>query len=598
MHSSWRNCLFAGVAGGLLLFVATGVHSNFDSIWPCSFLRLGRQGGRRLSLSSFNDPNTRSYKSSPASAVLEDDLPGHRQQTHQQTRPPNILFLLLDQWRYDWDGHHTETQTGPLPLQTPFLWEMGRSGTRFTQAYTPSPFCAPARACLASGMEYEQTGVLINRPNNWNPDHTTIYKLLRDVGGYHTMTCGKDDLYYNDFRFPHYQNYKMRNSPDIDLGFSDAIRQDGKVRVMKDPPAHNKKQLNEPYRDFLNSQVVQMMNGTQISARDAYIACMTGEGPEGGCDATSFPESIYPDDFVRDRAIDLLKRKPSDSKPFFMQVNFPGPHHPVVVTSSMARSVMDRLWPPPVNPQQVEFAPSGEAMTCQQQWKLSGKKHVRVDPAKMKLVHPQKEGRCNYGAEIEHIDRLMSSIVEQLKATGELANTVVVVAGDHGENLGDNGTSGKGIPWQASVSVPLLISGPGVPRDQVHEGPVTTLDLGGTFLDLAGVKPTAFARGMTTTSLLGPLRGHVSSGYDNWRLVVKEMPTSPDNDQLVTSYKLICCMNRACKGAPPSTPKFQKPWQLLLYDVIGDPIHEVSLADSRPDVVEQLKVLLPDGYCR
>lgn len=377
VQCSWRNCLFAGAAGGLLLLIAVGVCPDFDSSnWPSNFIRLRRHVRRRLSsLSKFHDPNTRSFKSSPASAVLGDDSPGsmgqpggagQQQQTHQQTRPPNILFLLLDQWRYDWDGHHTMTQTGPLPLHTPFLWEMGRSGTRFTQAYTPAPFCAPARACLASGMEYEQTGVLINRPNNWNPEHTTIYKLLRDVGGYHTMTCGKDDLYYNDIRFPHYQNYKMRNYPDTDLGFSDAIRQDGKVRVMKDPPAHNKKQLNEPYRDFLNSQLVQLMNGTQISARDAYIACMTGEGPENGCDAASFPESIYPDDFVRDRAIDLLKRKPGD-KPFFMQVNFPGPHHPVVVTSSMARSVMDRLWPPPVNPQHIEFAPSGEAMTCQQQ---------------------------------------------------------------------------------------------------------------------------------------------------------------------------------------------------------------------------------------
>ena len=253
---------------------------------------------------------------------------------------------------------------------------------------------------------------------------------------------------------------------------------------------------------------------------------------------------------------------------------------------------------------------------------------MRVDPEMMDLVHPQKEGRCNYGAEVEHIDRLMFSIVEQLKATGELANTVVVVAGDHGEvsiicvhmsfrlrsfsfaakNLGDHGLSGKGIPWQASVSVPLLISGPRIPPDQVYGGPVTTLDLGGTFLDLAGVKPTAFARGMTTTSLITqmtgmngdfPLREHVSSGYDNWRVVVKELPTLSDNgDQFVTSYKLICCKDRACKGAPPSTPRFQKPWQLLLYDVIADPMHDVSLTDSRPDVVEQLRVLLPGGYCR
>ena len=105
---------------------------------------------------------------------------------------PNILFLILDQCRPDWDGHHFHTRTGPLPLNMPFLTELGRHGTRFTQAYVPSPFCGPSRACLAFGMEYDYAGVMGNQ--RWSTDHTqwtTVYKLLRDVGGYHTMTCGK-----------------------------------------------------------------------------------------------------------------------------------------------------------------------------------------------------------------------------------------------------------------------------------------------------------------------------------------------------------------------------------------------------------------------
>jgi hypothetical protein len=52
-------------------------------------------------------------------------------------RPPNILYLLLDQWR----------PMVPLPLNVPFLRDMGQQSTRFfTQAYVPSPFCAPSRA--------------------------------------------------------------------------------------------------------------------------------------------------------------------------------------------------------------------------------------------------------------------------------------------------------------------------------------------------------------------------------------------------------------------------------------------------------------------
>merc|ERR1712032_420244 len=132
------------------------------------------------------------------------------------------------------------------------------------------------------------------------------------------------------------------------------------------------------------------------------------------------------------------------------------------------------------------------------------------------------------------------------------------------------------MPWQASVATPLFVSGPGIPQNYVHSGPVTTLDMGGTFLDLAGV--TSF-EGMTTTSLRTLFssadsifrREHVSSGYDNWRMVIKEMPTSPE-DTVLTSYKLICCRERACKGTPRTAPPFVKPHQMLLYDTIRDPI--------------------------
>ena len=523
---------------------------------------------------------------------------------------PNILFLLLDQWRFDWDGHHPQTPTGPLPLRVPFLTEMGRRGTRFTQAYVPSPFCAPSRACVASGKEIDEVGVVTNHVNTFPTDTTTIYKLLRDEGGYHVMSAGKDDLYQGDSKFPF---VPIDYEDTMDLGFSDAIRTAGKVKITRNLNSRSDKddrRLDEPYRLFLEGTTTRMRNGTDINARQAYIACVQGLGPEGGCDSSSFNEDVYPDKFVRDVAIDLLDRKNhvgsgSDGQPWFLQVNFPGPHHPIMSTAKMAKSVMDRTWPPPVDMDDADHW----TVSCPQQ---------QLGPDDVDDVGPQVGGRCNYGAEIEYIDQLMQDIVNKVKEMGEMGNTIIVVAGDHGDDLSDHGSTGKGKPWHGSVSVPLFVSGPGIRSDAVFDGPVTTLDLGGTFLDFANVDE--LAPGMTTASLRSILeqeggsiteteeetrhgisrsRPHVSSGYGTWRMVVKEMPTS-SSDPTMTSYKLICCKAEQCPAAPrTATPYVEgEPWHILLYDAIQDPFDMEPLDVKRPDLIQELLPLLPEGWCR
>ena len=431
----------------------------------------------------------------------------------------------------------------------------------------------------------------------------------------------------------------------MDLGFTDAVRTAGKVKITRDlrsRPDRSDRRLDEPYRLFLEGTTMTMLNGTDINARRAYVACVRGLGPEGGCDSSSFNEETYPDAFVRKIAIDMLDRIPesgstsstgstgstgsSDRQPWFLQVNFPGPHHPIISTANMAKSVMDRTWPPPFDVDEPEPGRWSLA-SCPQQQLLVG----RNDDAD---VGPQVGGRCNYGAEIEYIDELMQTIVDKVEAMGELDNTIVVVTSDHGDDLSDHGSTGKGKPWRGSVSVPLFVSGPGIRAGAVHEGPVTTLDLGGTFLDFAGVDE--LAPGMTTASLRSILeqdgdgdegtvvaapeteiaegdgasstttsrgisrsRSHVSSGYGTWRMVVKEMPTSPV-DPTPTSYKLICCKAEQCPGAPrTATPYVEgEPWHILLYDAVRDPFDMEPLDVKRPDIVQELLPLLPEGWCR
>ena len=112
-----------------------------------------RRGRRRLwNMGSFSDPATVERRPDGGGAERGGFGEGGGPPDAPPPVPrPNILYLLLDQWRFDWDGWHPYTPTGQLPLQVPFLREMGENGTRFLQAYVPSPFCSPSRACMAAG---------------------------------------------------------------------------------------------------------------------------------------------------------------------------------------------------------------------------------------------------------------------------------------------------------------------------------------------------------------------------------------------------------------------------------------------------------------
>jgi hypothetical protein len=59
-------------------------------------------------------------------------------------RPPNILLLFPDQWRFDWMSGNPH-----LPIRTPNLDRLQKSGVQFHRVVVASPACALSRACLA-----------------------------------------------------------------------------------------------------------------------------------------------------------------------------------------------------------------------------------------------------------------------------------------------------------------------------------------------------------------------------------------------------------------------------------------------------------------
>src|ERR1035437_7722611 len=99
-------------------------------------------------------------------------------------RPPNIVFVLADQWRAEAFGY-----AGNPDIKTPNLDRLQREGVQFVNAVSAMPVCSPMRASLLTGQRPLTHGVFVNDVP-LNPEAVTIGKVLR-TAGYDTGYVGK-----------------------------------------------------------------------------------------------------------------------------------------------------------------------------------------------------------------------------------------------------------------------------------------------------------------------------------------------------------------------------------------------------------------------
>jgi arylsulfatase len=423
---------------------------------------------------------------------------------------PNILFFFPDQHRFDWTGHNRD-----LPVRTPNLDQVAADGVRFTRAICPSPLCAPSRACLAAGMRYHRCRVPSNK-EDYPLDQVTHYRLLRDAG-YHVMGCGKFDLHKGS------PTWGVDGRHLIDeWGFSDGIDNAGKwdaVNSGDDEP-------QDPYMAYLHER----------GLADAHVKDFRSRGKGGH--ACPLPEEAYCDNWIGNNGLELLSRTP-EGKPWYLAVNFTGPHDPFDVTKRMYERWRGVDFPQP-----------------NRNDKLTPEQHLDV--------------RRAYAAMIENIDRWLGIYVDVLAERGELGNTLIVYSSDHGEMLGDHNAWGKSKPWQPSIGIPLVVSGPGLGRGVVSDAMVENSDLCATFLDLAGLPIPGDMDARSLRPLLtgktDEHRGCVVSGLGRWRTIVRG------------SRKLVV----RAKGEPS------------LFDLDDDPLENEDLAADLPGEVAELGRLLDD----
>lgn len=431
---------------------------------------------------------------------------------HAQAQPqrPNLLFLFPDQLRYDW------IEPAGIPVRTPNVKALAARGIRFTNAFTPSPLCAPCRACLAGGRQYGRAGVASNS-FNYPLDQPTFYRALRD-SGYHIMGCGKFDLHKPQLDWGTDGKRLIH-----DWGFSDGVDSEGKHDGVN-AYERNHRPMG-PYMAYLEKRGRAHAHAEDFGKRKKHNAVFP----------TTLSDEDYCDNWIGRNGLDLIDRAPL-GKPWFLQVNFNGPHSPWDITASMEKRWRKAKFPQPNRCQ--EFTPA---------------EHEAI--------------RQNYAAMIENIDRNVGLYLNKLKQRGELENTLIVFSSDHGEMLGDHNLWGKTKPHQGSAAVPLVIAGPGVQKGKVVHDATATLDLPATFLDYANTqKPD----GMDSQSLRNHLtknasaRPHVTSALANWRIVVQDR------------YKYI--------EGYTSKPQ--------LFDLRNDPAENENLVTTKPALARELKQAL------
>ncbi len=345
---------------------------------------------------------------------------------------PNILIIMVDQLT------GTLFPDGPADwLHTPHLKALAARSTRFANAYTASPLCAPARASFMSGQLPSRTGVYDNAAEFASSIPTYAHHLRR--AGYQTCLSGKMHFVGPD----QLHGFEERLTTDIyppDFGWTPDYRKPGE-RI--DWWYHNMGSVT-------GAGVAEITNQMEYDDEVAHHA----------------KAKIY----------DLARGH--DARPWCLTVSFTHPHDPYVARQKYwdLYADCDHLMP------QVDPIPYGEQDAHSQRiLDANDRDNFNITDDHI------KRARQAYFANISYIDDKVGALLQVLEDTGQEA--VIIFVSDHGDMLGERGLWFKMSFYEGSARVPLMIAAPGM-APGLNTTPVSTIDITPTLCDLADVDMT------------------------------------------------------------------------------------------------------------
>lgn len=515
----------------------------------------------------------------PAAAAAPAQASGPAGAPSASQRPPNVLVVVLD------DIGFTDLGAYGSEIRTPVMDGLARRGTRFAQ-FRVAPTCVPSRAMLMTGVDSHRTGLptlehLMIPAYRGQPGHegtlnrsvATLAEHLRPAG-YQSFIAGK---------------WHLGHTPDS-------------------LPVN---------RGFDRSFVLDSSGADNWEHRPYLPHYRRAEWWQDGAPVETLPDDFYSPAFLSQTLGGYIQAA-DPQRPFFAVLAFQANHIPV----QAPRSYVDRY--------EGVYDAGWEALRRQRHQAAIAAGLVPAD-APLGPMHPALrpwdsltpkeralsiETRKVAAGMLEAADHYLGQLLAQLEASGQLANTLVIVLSDNGpeynepfarpgfnqwlwaegysrdvSRLGERGTYAAIGPEWASASasplslfkfhagdggmrVPLIVAGPGVEAGALDQSLAYVTDIAPTVLDAADVEPLPGVLPIEGRSLLPVLSGAAETvrGPDD----VIGMEMSGQAALLRGSYKLVRSLRPYGDGV----------WRL--YDIVADPGETRDLSDEQPALKAEL----------
>jgi len=442
----------------------------------------------------------------------------------------NLLLITYDGWRWDWDGTHDN-----IDMRGTVVNRITAKGVRFDKAYSPAPVCAPSRSAMAMAMSYEESPVKRNGLGVPSFDFQTFYTSLRNAG-YFIMGAGKDHIRQG---LAGGIGLDGKNGADR-LGWDAGIGTDDTWEFAKgDLPGepyglwlYNKGMWDEMVAEYGTYPFTTKPSSLCYNAD--FLPTDAGDmmvGASNWCPNKS--SGMYVDEYRIDFYTLYLARTifgkyyladpDARAKPWMYHLNFMGGHPPMIMTTEGWANTADRILPSPVNA--PIFAANPDISTFL---------------------------RKSYTGLVEDVDGLTNNFLDFVdgNSPGGLDNILVFLTADHGELLGDFDLTRKQTQHEPSCRVPLAVMGPGIKgAGRVIKYPVTTLDIAGTMMEVAGATPADSMSAVSLMPLINdgtPVRTMITSGLT---MGTKDFRVRWKQYNSTTTLKFFCCRG----GCPAST---------------------------------------------
>lgn len=354
---------------------------------------------------------------------------------------PNILMIAVDDLRPQLASY------GRTDIHSPNIDRLAASGTRFDRAYCMVPTCGASRASLMSGLRPapDRFVSFTARIDEDAPNAIPLHQHLK-TSGYETISLGKILHYPADFESSWSQKPWRPNR--------------------KEPFAH------QPIPGWTPPSNLDELTQASKNKRLPFASFDVADDALG-------------DGQVANEAVDHIERLSKQDRPFFLAVGFYKPHLPFNAPKKYwdlydnARIELPDNYHIPENAPKEAIHNFGELRN----YAAVPKKGPVSDEMARTLIR-------GYYACVSYTDAQIGRVLDALDKNGLNDNTIVVLWGDHGWNLGEHTLWCKHCTFETSMNAPLIIRAPQLQNAQPNQATLALaefVDIYPTLCELAGL---------------------------------------------------------------------------------------------------------------